>query len=221
MTQNLLENNQITIIGEVAEECQFSHELYGEKFYEFKIEVTRLSDQTDILPVTMSERLINKDELTKGTPVEIKGQIRSYNNKNETGNKLKLNIFARDVVANITREDHINPNEVYLNGFLCKSPIYRTTPFGREICDVILAVNRSYRKSDYIPIITWGRNARFSENLKIGDNVKITGRLQSREYDKKLPDGTVIKKTAYEISVSKMEVDVENNNKVETEITEA
>lgn len=221
MTQNLLENNQITIIGKVAEECIFSHELYGEKFYEFKIEVTRLSDQTDILPVTMSERLINKDELIKGTPVEIKGQIRSYNNKNETGNKLKLNIFARDVVAYVTIEDHVNPNEVYLNGFLCKSPIYRTTPFGREICDVILAVNRSYRKSDYIPIITWGRNARFSENLKIGDNVKITGRLQSREYDKKLPDGTVVKKTAYEISVSKMEVDVENNNKVETEITEA
>lgn len=208
------ETNQVIITGKVVDECQLSHELYGEKFYEFKLEVPRLSESADILSVTISERLVTEGLLVNGNFVSVEGQFRSYNNRKDNGNKLKLVIFARDV-KEIKEEDIKNPNYVLLDGFLCKEPIYRTTPLGREICDIILAVNRAYHKSDYIPIITWGRNARFSQKLNVGDNVKVWGRIQSRDYEKKLDNGEVIRRTAYEVSVSKMEISSTNNRKDE------
>ena len=207
-----MENNQVTLTGKVVSDFTFSHELYGEKFYEFDLEVIRLSDTTDVLPLTISERLINKD-LVPGALVDVVGQFRSYNNYKGNGSKLKLTVFVREVTIFAGDSENKNPNEIILDGFICKKPICRKTPFGREIADVILAVNRSYNKSDYIPVITWGRNAKFSEQLEIGDNVKIWGRIQSRPYEKKLEDGTVIKKVAYEVSVSKMEIVADKNNK--------
>jgi primosomal replication protein N len=206
-----MNNNEVTLTGKVVSDFTFSHELYGEKFYEFNLEIPRLSDTTDILPLTISERLIT-DKLVPGVFVDVVGQLRSYNNYKGSGNKLKLTIFARTIVILEGESENKNPNQIILNGFICKQPICRKTPFGREIADLILAVNRSYNKSDYVPIITWGRNAKFSEQLKVGDNVKIWGRIQSRPYEKKLEDGTTVQKIAYEVSVSKMEI-VDNNNK--------
>lgn len=211
MTEHIMDNNQVTLTGKVVSDFTFSHELYGEKFYEFNLEIPRLSDTTDILPLTISERLIT-DKLVPGVFVDVIGQLRSYNNYKGSGNKLKLTIFARTIVILEGESENKNPNQIILNGFICKQPICRKTPFGREIADLILAVNRSYNKSDYVPIITWGRNAKFSEQLKVGDNVKIWGRIQSRPYEKKLEDGTTVQKIAYEVSVSKMEI-VDNNNK--------
>ena len=187
MPQNTSKNNSVFMSGKVTSNIEFSHELYGEKFYEFNLDVPRLSGNNDSIQILVSERLINIENLKIDTMVNINGQIRSYNKKNNSkGNKLKLLIFAKDinVVENIP-EDR-NPNDISLDGFLCKEPVYRTTPFGREICDLIIAVNRTYNKSDYIPVITWGRNAKFCSTLQVGDNVKIWGRLQSREYDKKV-----------------------------------
>lgn len=212
MPEHNMENNQVTLTGKVVSDFTFSHELYGEKFYEFDLEVIRLSDTTDVLPLTISERLINKD-LVPGALVDVVGQFRSYNNYKGNGSKLKLTVFVREVTIFAGDSENKNPNEIILDGFICKKPICRKTPFGREIADVILAVNRSYNKSDYIPVITWGRNAKFSEQLEIGDNVKFWGRIQSRPYEKKLEDGTVIKKVAYEVSVSKMEIVADKNNK--------
>lgn len=211
MTEHIMNNNEVTLTGKVVSDFTFSHELYGEKFYEFNLEIPRLSDTTDILPLTISERLIT-DKLVPGVFVDVVGQLRSYNNYKGSGNKLKLTIFARTIVILEGESENKNPNQIILNGFICKQPICRKTPFGREIADLILAVNRSYNKSDYVPIITWGRNAKFSEQLKVGDNVKIWGRIQSRPYEKKLEDGTTVQKIAYEVSVSKMEI-VDNNNK--------
>ncbi|HOJ10642.1 MAG TPA: single-stranded DNA-binding protein [Clostridiales bacterium] len=206
MVGNLIENNIVTVSGKVVSEMEYSHEIYGEGFYTFILEVPRLSDSSDKIPVTISERLISKQELKEGCMVEIEGQFRSYNNYAREGNKLLLTIFAREI--NFLEDDGKikNPNQVYLNGYICKKPIYRMTPFGREITDVLLAVNRPYNKSDYIPCIAWGRNARYSESLSVGDNIKIWGRIQSREYQKKYDSGEIITRTAYEISISKMEV---------------
>jgi single-stranded DNA-binding protein len=212
--ENLLENNKVTEIGTVVEECTFSHKLFGEDFYEFKLEVQRLSDSSDVLVILVSDRLVNHESLKVGDKIVVNGQIRSYNNHADGGNKLKLVVFARDIKAvNEEEQPADNPNQVFLNGFVCKQPIYRKTPLGREICDIILAVNRTYHKSDYIPIITWGRNAKFSETLQVGDNIKVWGRIQSRDYTKKLDEETMITKTAYEVSISKMELDNENNNR--------
>lgn len=201
--ENTLENNMVLIAGAVVEECVFSHDVYGEGFYIFKIASERLSDNRDILPITVSERLIDKDMLKLGVLVTIKGQLRSYNNYTDKKNKLILTIFARDIEI-ITSGDNKNPNQIYLNGFICKQPVYRKTPFGREISDLLVAVNRAYNKSDYIPCIAWGRNARFTEHLKVGANIKIWGRIQSRKYQKKIND-QIEEKTAYEVSVSKIE----------------
>jgi len=213
MPEHNIENNQVTLTGKVVSGFTFSHELYGEKFFEFDLEVPRLSDTTDVLPMTISERLIDANKLVEGTHVDIIGQFRSYNNYKGNGNKLKLTVFVREVSILEAESANKNPNQIILNGFICKKPICRKTPFGREISDIILAVNRSYNKSDYIPVITWGRNAKFSEQLDVGDNVKIWGRIQSRPYEKKLDDGTVLRKVAYEVSVSKMEIEADNNNK--------
>jgi single-stranded DNA-binding protein len=207
MVGNIIENNMVTISGKIVSESEFSHEVYGEGFYTFTLEVSRLSDSYDRIAVTVSERLVPREKLEMGRFVEIEGQFRSYNNyNNDAGSKLVLTVFARDVNFFEDERKIKNPNQVYLNGFICKKPIYRTTPFGREITDILLAVNRPYNKSDYIPCICWGRNARYASGLEIGDNIKIWGRIQSREYQKKQENGDVITKVAYEVSVSKMEV---------------
>lgn len=200
------ENNLVTVVGKVVSKLNFSHEVYGEGFYNFLLDVPRLSDINDVLPITISERLIQNIQFKEGAYFEIEGQFRSYNSYNNESNKLMLTIFARDIkpVEDISKVK--NPNQIFLNGYLCKKPIYRTTPFGREICDILLAVNRQYNKSDYIPCIAWGRNARYSENIKVGENIKIWGRVQSRSYQKTLEENQVITKVAYEVSVIKMEI---------------
>ena len=203
MVGNIIENNMVTISGKIVSETKFSHEVYGEGFYTFTLEVPRLSESYDRIAVTVSERLVSREKLEIGKFIEIEGQFRSYNNyNNDAGSKLILTVFAREVNFYEDERKIKNPNQIYLNGFICKRPIYRTTPFGREITDILLAVNRPYNKSDYIPCICWGRNARYASGLEIGDNIKIWGRIQSREYQKKLENGDVITKVAYEVSVS-------------------
>lgn len=199
-----MENNSVHIGGEVVAECVFSHEVYGEGFYTFQISSKRLSDQEDILPVTVSERLVNREELQLGTKVEIFGQLRSYNNYAERKNRLVLTIFAREISFLETYVEPI-PNEISLNGYICKPPIYRKTPFGREIADILVAVNRAYHKSDYIPCIAWGRNARFMNQLEVGSGIKVWGRIQSRRYQKRIGD-EVEERMAYEVSISKIEL---------------
>jgi len=210
MQQELRQNNIINITGQVMSDYVLNHEVYGEGFYTFDLETARLSETSDILPIMISERLIPKEGLKKGDFVDISGQIRSYNDFSGQKSKLILTIFTKDISV-IETVPNKNPNQVTLNGFICKPPVYRTTPFGREIADILIAVNRSYNKSDYIPSIAWGRNARFAENLNIGDNIKISGRMQSRKYQKKLENGEVVEKTAYEVSISKLEV-ISNKN---------
>lgn len=200
---NLMLNNKIYLEGEVISELQFSHEMYGEGFYTFYFEVPRLSSTKDKLFVTISERLIGEMEIKVGSQLVIEGQLRSYNKFINGANRLILTVFVRNIA--FCEEKSRNPNQIFLDGFICKQPIYRTTPFGREISDMLLAVNRSYNKSDYIPTIAWGRNSRFCKNLQVGDNIRVWGRLQSREYQKRVSDTEVLKKMAYEVSISKME----------------
>ena len=234
MDTNYLENNYLTLVGKVTSEKRFSHEIYGESFYSFDLSIPRLSGNADIIPITISERLLELEDLGINKKIIVEGQFRSYNSYENEKNKLILTVFAKDIVKleennedeenELVRKDMIT-NEVVLIGYICKKPIYRQTPFGREIADLLLAVNRAYNKSDYIPSIAWGRNARFCQNLEVGAEVKIVGRVQSRNYEKKLEDGTVLKKVAYEVSVGSLEVLNENNtdNEIEenTENTEA
>ncbi|MDR2166770.1 MAG: single-stranded DNA-binding protein [Clostridiales bacterium] len=199
--------NRINLLGEIASECEFSHDVFGEGFYSFKLLVPRLSDANDLLPITISERIMEGSRFSPGELIKISGQIRSYNNyiEKEGRNRLVLTVFAKDYeFCDVVGSE--NPNDVFLDGFICKPPIYRTTPFGREIADLLLAVNRSYNKSDYIPCITWGRNARYGAKLVVGDNIRISGRMQSRLYQKKLEDESMVEKTAYEVSVARIEI---------------
>ena len=200
---NLMLNNKIYLEGKVSSELEFSHEMYGEGFYTFNLDVMRLSDSVDTLNITVSERLLSNMKLEVESEVVVEGQLRSYNKFIDGSNKLILTVFARNIETCVERSK--NPNEIFLDGYICKEPIYRTTPFGREIADVLLAVNRAYNKSDYIPTIAWGRNSRFCQTLNVGDNIKVWGRLQSREYQKKVSENEVVKKIAYEVSISKME----------------
>ena len=235
MDTNYLENNYLTLVGKVTGEKKFSHEIYGEKFYTFNLSIPRLSGNADIIPITVSERLITDEMLEEGKKLLIKGQFRSYNSYENEKNKLILTVFAKDIEeVEESQEQEENEivkkeettNEVVLIGFVCKKPIYRQTPFGREIADLLLAVNRAYNKSDYIPTIAWGRNARFCQNLEVGAQVKIVGRVQSRQYEKKYEDGTSEMKVAYEVSISSLEVvkqedDSLNNENIEEEQQEA
>ena len=205
-TENYMENNIVVIVGKVVSGLDFSHEVYEEKFYTFMLEVPRLSDTTDIIKVTISEKFLSNMELIIGTAVLIKGQFRSYNNFTNVGNKLILTVFVKSIEKVSESQIELNENSIYLNGYICKQPVYRITPFGREIADILLAVNRSYNKSDYIPCIAWGRNAKYAENLEVGNNVIIRGRIQSRDYQKKISETEVENKTAYEVSVSKLEI---------------
>ena len=202
---NNVSNNQAAIIGTIEDEFVFNHEIYAEKFYTCTVRVPRLSGTSDDIRVMVSERLIMDGEYNVGDMVEVMGQFRSYNSYENGDNRLVLTVFAKDIM-HYEEADNKNPNTLYLNGFICKEPVYRTTPFGREITDLLLAVNRSYNKSDYIPIIAWGRNARFAKNLNVGDNVKIWGRIQSRTYQKRISDEETITKTAYEVSTNRIEL---------------
>ena len=212
MSTNYLENNQLTLIGKVTSEKTFSHEIYGEKFYIFNLSVPRLSGNSDIIPITISERLLVEQDLSIGKNVIIEGQFRSYNSYQNKRNKLILTVFAKEIKFAENQEEDFIPskecasNEVILDGFICKKPVYRKTPFGREIADVLLAVNRAYNKSDYIPCIAWGRTARFCENMAVGTEVRVVGRVQSRQYEKKFEDGTSEIRIAYEVSVASLEV---------------
>lgn len=201
MESNLMKNNRVFIAGEVVSEPKFSHEIYGEGFYEFNLRVTRLSSSSDIIPITVSERLIDKD-LTIGAKICGNGQFRSYNKMEDGKSKLMLTVFLRELLPYYEND---NPNIIEITGYVCKEPIFRTTPFKREISDVLLAVNRSYNKSDYLPCIAWGKNARFVKNFNIGDKVIVTGRIQSRDYQKRIND-ELITKTAYEVSLNKIEL---------------
>ena len=218
MNTNYLENNHLVLVGKVTSDKRFSHEIYGEKFYIFDLEVPRLSGNADIIPITISERLLEADGLEIDKKVIVEGQFRSYNSYQNERNKLVLTVFAKDVKFVENQDEEIQAskdfvsNEVILNGYICKKPIYRQTPFGREIADLLLAVNRAYNKSDYIPCIAWGRNARFCENIEVGTEVKIVGRVQSRTYEKKYEDGTSETKVAYEVSISSLEVVKEDDN---------
>jgi len=212
---NYLENNYLTLVGKVTSDKKFSHEIYGERFFSFDLSIPRLSGNADIIPIVVSERLINDDMLALDKKLLIKGQFRSYNSFENEKNKLILTVFAKDIEEveenqeveenEFAKKDMVT-NEVVLIGFVCKKPIYRQTPFGREIADLLLAVNRAYNKSDYIPTIAWGRNARFCQNLEVGTQVKIIGRVQSRTYEKKYEDGTVETKVAYEVSICSLEI---------------
>ena len=215
MDTNYLENNYLTLVGKVTGEKKFSHEIYGERFYVFDLEIPRLSGNSDIIPITVSERLVTDEMLMQGKNLLVKGQFRSYNSYENEKNRLILTVFAKDVIEVEEKEDEeenemakkdMVTNEVVLIGYICKKPIYRQTPFGREIADLLLAVNRAYNKSDYIPSIAWGRNARFCQNLEVGTKVKLVGRVQSRIYEKKYEDGTVENRVAYEVSVGSLEV---------------
>ena len=181
VTDSINLNNEVILTGKAISELKYSHEVYGEGFYSFLLDVPRLSDISDVINITVSERLLKDLDLKIGDALTINGQFRSYNNYSDSGNKLILTVFARDIMPASENDSKQNPNHIFLNGFLCKKPVYRTTPFGREITDILIAVNRAYNKSDYIPCIAWGRNARFSSGLDVGENIKIWGRIQSRE----------------------------------------
>ncbi len=197
-------NNRVYLYGKVVSEPVFSHEVYGEGFYDINLEVNRLSEQYDIIPITISERLFKDNELKAGTFLAVNGQFRSYNKFVDGKSKLMLTVFVREIIEPIQGQ---NTNIIELEGYVCKPPVYRTTPFKREICDLLLAVNRAYNKSDYLPCIAWGRNARFVNTLAVGEKLYLTGRIQSREYQKRIDENQTETRTAYEVSISKLSLD--------------
>ncbi len=205
MADKIIENNQVSIMGKIATGFTFSHQVFGEGFYVMDLIVKRLSDSEDRIPVMVSERLVDVTQDYVGEYIEISGQFRSYNRHEEKHNRLVLSVFAREVRFIGSEEDALPTNQIFMDGYICKPPVYRKTPLGREIADVLLAVNRPYGKSDYIPCICWGRNARYASAFTVGGHVLIWGRIQSREYVKKLGENQTERRTAYEVSVSKLE----------------
>jgi len=199
-------NNKTTIIGEIVSDFRYSHQVYGEGFYIVDVAVSRLSELSDIIPLMVSERLVDVTENCVGRLVETSGQFRSYNRHEGLKNKLVLSVFVREWEFVDENPEAGKTNQIYLDGFICKAPIYRKTPLGREIADLLIAVNRPYGKSDYIPCIAWGRNARFAEGMEVGTRLQIEGRIQSREYHKQISDDEYETRTAYEVSVSKLTV---------------
>ena len=199
-----MENNIITLTGTVETEAIYSHSVLDEKFYTFMLRVPRLSQNDDILPVTIAEHQLDSMLIQEGNKIKVKGQLRSYNKYTSLKTRLILTVFAKGI-APAYEDDTENPNEIFINGFICKAPIYRRTPFGREITDLIVAVNRAFNRSDYIPAIAWGKNAVFSENLEVGSNVMLWGRLQSRNYNKRISEDETEQRTAYELSITKIE----------------
>lgn len=211
----MIENNKIELCGVIASTPELNHKTYGENFYGFRLSCSRKSTEKDMLPIIVSDRLVEIKDLQVGKKISVKGQVRTFNKHiSDDKRKLLIMVFARDVWE-VEEESESAPefnNNVKLSGYICKPPVYRVTPKGREIADVLIAVNRTYGKSDYIPCITWGRNARYTGNLDVGTRVDVEGRLQSREYTKKLDDGTEEIRTAYEISVSRIEESEEDEN---------
>ncbi len=205
MSDKIIENNQVTIMGEIASEFIFSHEVFGEGFYMVDILVKRLSSSDDIIPLMVSERLIDVTQDYRGEHIEANGQFRSYNKHEDEKNRLVLSVFVREILFVEEELDGTKSNVIQLDGYICKNPVYRKTPLGREIADLLLAVNRPYGKSDYIPCICWGRNARFASGFEVGEHVQVMGRIQSREYVKRISDTESEKRIAYEVSVGKLE----------------
>lgn len=206
MSFDFLSNNKVYLCGEIVTEPEFSHEIYGEGFFELNLSVPRLSGQVDIVPITISERLLLGNDIKVGAKIALNGQFRSYNKLFEDRNRLMLTVFARELLP---FDDSQNPNIIELSGFVCKQPIFRITPFSREICDMLIAVNRAYNKSDYLPCIAWGRNARFISTLPVGEKIYVVGRIQSREYVKKTESGDDETRIAYEISITKVSESIE------------
>ena len=204
MIEKILKNNQAVIAGEIISDFEFNHEVFGEGFYFVKLKVSRLSHSSDIIPLLVSERLIDVKQSHIGQFLEARGQFRSHNKQESDKNRVVLFLFAKEIEM-IDSAENRNPNEIFLDGYICKEPVYRTTPLGREIADILLAVNRPYGKSDYIPCICWGRNARYAGNLTVGSRIQLRGRIQSREYQKRIGEGKVVDKIAYEVSASQME----------------
>ncbi len=200
MSYQEMQNNKVYLTGKIVEEPQFSHEILGEGFYDLSISVMRLSGQEDVIPLTISERIMENVSFEIGNLIGLIGQLRSYNKMVGERSKLVLRVFVRELCI----PDEDAPNVIELDGYICKPPVYRQTPFKREIADMLIAVNRAYNKSDYIPAIAWGRNARFASNFQVGDKVNIVGRIQSRAYQKQLDDGTYEERIAYEVSISKI-----------------
>ena len=205
MADKIIENNQVSIMGQIVSQFTFSHQVFGEGFYLVDIMVKRLSDSEDIIPVMVSERLIDVTQDYEGEYLMVSGQFRSYNRHEEKKNRLVLSVFAREISFVEEEDDSVKSNQIYLDGYICKPPVYRKTPLGREIADLLIAVNRPYGKSDYIPCICWGRNARYASAFVVGGHVLIWGRIQSREYMKRASDTEMEKRVAYEVSVSKLE----------------
>lgn len=215
---NIYETNKIMVAGQIKSPLKFSHKTYGEAFYTFELGVERRSGYIDEINVMISERLIYETPLQAGDFVEITGQIRTYNETVDGRNKLNVVVFVREILTNEDVEYY--ENYVFLEGFLCKAPIKRTSPLGRDICDLMIAVNRMYNKSDYIPCIAWGRNANYAETLAVGTKIYIEGRIQSREYKKKFDDGTSEVRKAFEVSVLKLEEETEQGWSQECEDSE-
>ena len=205
MADKAMDNNQVTIVGTVDSEFTYSHEVFGEGFYMLEVVVSRLSHMEDRIPLMVSERLVDVKESCMGKIVEVHGQFRSYNKHEEGRNRLILSVFVREFSFVVEEGTLTRPNSIYLDGYICKPPVYRMTPLGREIADLLMAVNRPYGKSDYLPCICWGRNARFAGKFEVGTHIHLWGRIQSRTYQKRLEDDVVEKRTAYEISVNKIE----------------
>lgn len=205
MADKILENNQVSIVGEIISDFQYSHEVYGEGFYMVEVAVSRLSNFSDYIPLMISERLIDTSQSYIGQKVYVTGQFRSYNRHEEKHNRLVLSVFTRELKFVEEEDETVPVNQIFLDGFICKPPVYRKTPLGREIADVLLAVNRPYGKSDYIPCICWGRNARYASAFEVGGHALIWGRIQSREYMKRIGENETEKRVAYEVSVSKLE----------------
>ena len=205
MADKIFENNQVSIVGEIVSDFRFSHEVYGEGFYVVDVAVNRLSNFMDYIPLMISERLIDVNEDYIGQTIYVMGQFRSFNRHEEKKNRLVLSVFVRELELLDEIDEDMKTNQIFLDGYICKAPVYRKTPLGREIADLLVAVNRPYGKSDYIPCIAWGRNARYASSFDVGGRVKIWGRVQSREYVKKIDEVDSEKRVAYEVSVSKLE----------------
>lgn len=197
-----MQNNRVYLCGRIASEPIFSHEILGENFYDATISMERLSGQEDIIPITISDRLLD-ESLEIGNLIGVIGQFRSYNKIVDGHSRLVLRVFVRE----IAEIDEQCPNVIELDGYVCKPPVYRQTPFKREIADILLAVNRAYNKSDYIPTIAWGRNARYASSFEVGDRIALVGRIQSRVYQKQLEDGSIEERVAYEVSISRFTSD--------------
>lgn len=205
MSEKVIENNKVSVIGTIISGFTFSHEVFGEGFYVVDLSVNRLSDQADVIPLMISERLIDVEGDYTGKTVEAVGQFRSYNRHEGSRNRLVLSVFVREITFIDEFTDYTKTNQIFLDGYICKEPVYRKTPLGREIADLLVAVNRPYGKSDYIPCIAWGRNARYSSGFEVGSRIRLWGRVQSREYTKKLNEAECERRVAYEVSVSKLE----------------